>query len=132
MHGGRAKLANRPDALCEHLLPEVRNPFESVLQVVLCAGVHLEARCDDHHGMPGKAGDGSDQVTQRSRVVAQVVEDCADLRSHVPVDAVGVGAHELRRRKEGSVREVAFHVPYSITILALGGRQMIVFEDLER
>lgn len=123
MNSGRAKLANRPDALCEHLLPEVRNPLETVLQVLLYAGVHFEARRDDHHGMPGKAGDGSDQPAQRRLVVAQVVEDCADFRRHVPVDAVGVGADELRRRKECRLREVAFHVPHSITILALGGRQ---------
>ena len=121
MNGCRAKFANRPDALCKHLLPKVRNALETVLQIVLYAGLGLEARCDDHHGVPGQAGEGSEQTSQRSRVVAEVVEDCAEFSRHVPVHAVGVRAHELRRRNESSVRKVAFHVPYFITTLVLVG-----------
>jgi len=120
MKGCRTKLAHRAEALGEHFVPEARNPLLTVLQVVFDDGVQLEARCDDHHGMAGKADDGSEQAAHRSRVVPEGVEDCVDLCCDVPVDAVGVGEHELTRRNESPMRDVAFHVPYSTTILALG------------
>ena len=110
MKSRRAKLSNRPDALDEHLLSELGDPLVTALQIVVQVRLRSEARGDHHHRMPGQAGDRSDQTSQRSFVVARVVEDRVDLCRDVPIDAVGVRPYELCRRPERSLRGIAFHV----------------------